>query len=84
MTEIFLPDTFDATDYAADFAARVVPAYQSGTGDAGLPADDGLARSLIPPGTAAVRDFSTLSPRIPQFIAEKGCVASRPPLARRT
>jgi pyruvate/2-oxoacid:ferredoxin oxidoreductase beta subunit/Pyruvate/2-oxoacid:ferredoxin oxidoreductase delta subunit len=77
MTELFMPDTFDAIDYATDFSDRVVPAYQSGTGDAGLAADGGLARSLIPPGSAAVRDFSTLSPRIPQFIAEKcvGCMA---------
>ena len=54
-----------------------MPAYQTGTADAGLDADAGVARSLIPPGTAAVRDFSSLSPRIPQFIAEKcvGCMA---------
>jgi pyruvate/2-oxoacid:ferredoxin oxidoreductase beta subunit/ferredoxin len=77
MTELFLPDTFDVDDYAADFAARVMPAYQSGTAEAGLDADLGVARSIIPPGTAAVRDFSSLSPRIPSFIAEKcvGCMA---------
>jgi pyruvate/2-oxoacid:ferredoxin oxidoreductase beta subunit/Pyruvate/2-oxoacid:ferredoxin oxidoreductase delta subunit len=77
VTELYVPDTFDAVDLAGDFATRVVPAYQKGLGDAGLPADAGLARSLIPPGTAALRDFSTLSPRIPQLIAEKcvGCMA---------
>jgi pyruvate/2-oxoacid:ferredoxin oxidoreductase beta subunit/Pyruvate/2-oxoacid:ferredoxin oxidoreductase delta subunit len=77
MTEIYEPDAFDATDYTADFTARVIPAYQTGTADGGLPADGGLARSLIPPGSAAVRDFSALSPHIPQFIAEKcvGCMA---------
>ena len=77
MVELFLPDTFSADDYAADFNSRVVPAYQAGTADAGLDADLGVARSIIPPGTAAVRDFSALSPHIPQFIAEKcvGCMA---------
>jgi pyruvate ferredoxin oxidoreductase beta subunit len=62
---------------AVDFNARVVPAYQAGTADAELEADEGVARSIIPPGTARVRDFSALSPRIPQFIAEKcvGCMA---------
>jgi pyruvate ferredoxin oxidoreductase beta subunit len=77
MVELFLPDTFAADEYAADFSARVMPAYQGGTADEGLAADTGVARSLIPPGTAAVRDFSTLAPQIPQLVAEKcvGCMA---------
>ena len=66
----------DVAAYAADFAATIVPAYRRGEADRGLPADAGLARSIIPPGTAAARDFSTLAPRIPQFLAEAcvGCM----------
>ncbi|HLE58227.1 MAG TPA: thiamine pyrophosphate-dependent enzyme [Candidatus Limnocylindria bacterium] len=38
--------------------------------------EEGLARSLIPPGTAAVRDFSHLAPRIPELDATRcvGCM----------
>jgi pyruvate ferredoxin oxidoreductase beta subunit len=45
--------------------------------DAELPADAGVARSIIPPGTAAVRDFSRLAPRIPDFVLEAcvGCMS---------
>jgi pyruvate/2-oxoacid:ferredoxin oxidoreductase beta subunit/Pyruvate/2-oxoacid:ferredoxin oxidoreductase delta subunit len=45
--------------------------------DLELPADAGLARSIIPPGTAATRDFSRLAPRIPEFLLDKcvGCMA---------
>jgi pyruvate/2-oxoacid:ferredoxin oxidoreductase beta subunit/ferredoxin len=77
MTDLYVSTALSVDDYTADFTDRVVPAYQAGVADAGLDADTGLARSLIPPGSAAVRDFSTLSPRIPQFIAEKcvGCMA---------
>ena len=55
----------------------MVPAYRRGIADRELPADAGLARSIIPPATSAVRDFSRLAPRIPEFLAEKcvGCMA---------
>jgi hypothetical protein len=43
--------------YVDDFNARVIGAYEGGTGSQELPADVGGARSLIPPGTAALRDF---------------------------
>jgi pyruvate ferredoxin oxidoreductase beta subunit len=68
---------FDIHAYVDDFNRGIVPAYQRGTADAGLPADGGVARSIIPPGTAAVRDFSHLAPQIPQLEAEKcvGCMA---------
>jgi len=68
---------FDVHAYVEEFAANVVPAYRSGTADRGQPADTGLARSIIPPGTAATRDFSTLAPRIPKLLAEAcvGCMA---------
>jgi len=68
---------FDVNTYVTDFGATIMPGYKSGKADRGLPADAGLARSIIPPATAATRDFSTLSPRIPQLIADAcvGCMA---------
>src|SRR4029079_4176012 len=68
---------FDVADYVAEFAESVMPAYRSGAADRGYAADNGLARSIIPPGTAATRDFSTLAPRIPKLLAEAcdGCIA---------
>ena len=68
---------FDVHAYVEEFGAGVMPAYKSGTADRGYAADNGLARSIIPPGTAATRDFSTLAPRIPELIAEAcvGCMA---------
>jgi pyruvate ferredoxin oxidoreductase beta subunit len=68
---------FDVHAYVDDFNRGIVPAYQRGTADAGLPADGGVARSIIPPGTAAVRDFSHLAPQIPELDASKcvGCMA---------
>jgi pyruvate/2-oxoacid:ferredoxin oxidoreductase beta subunit/Pyruvate/2-oxoacid:ferredoxin oxidoreductase delta subunit len=55
----------------------VVGAYATGRGDAELPADAGVARSVVPPGTAAARDFSGLAPRIPELDAEAcvGCMS---------
>jgi len=67
---------FDVHAYVDDFNASVVGAYRRGIADLELPADTGVARSIIPPGTAAVRDFSTLAPRIPEFVLERcvGCM----------
>ncbi len=68
---------FDVHAYVEEFGASIVPAYRRGVADAEWPADAGLARSIIPPGTAATRDFSRLAPRLPQLIAEQcvGCMA---------
>jgi pyruvate ferredoxin oxidoreductase beta subunit len=68
---------FDVHQYVIDFGASVMPAYRTGKADRGQPVDTGLARSIIPPATAAARDFSTLAPRIPQLIADAcvGCMA---------
>jgi pyruvate/2-oxoacid:ferredoxin oxidoreductase beta subunit/Pyruvate/2-oxoacid:ferredoxin oxidoreductase delta subunit len=68
---------FDVQTYVAEFGSTIMPAYRTGSADRGQPVDSGLARSIIPPGTAATRDFSTLAPRIPQLIAEAcvGCMA---------
>src|SRR5579872_1975039 len=60
----------------ADFNERVVGAYNSGIAEKGLPADDQTARSVIPAGTGALRDFSYIAPDIPEFVAENcvGCM----------
>jgi len=71
------PPLLDIDAYVEEFGRSVVPAYRRGIADRELPADAGLARSIIPPATSAVRDFSKLAPRIPEFLAEKcvGCMA---------
>src|SRR3990172_1728723 len=67
---------FDVHGYGDDFNRAIVPAYKRGIADAELPADAGVARSIIPPGTAAVRDFSHLAPQIPELDAARcvGCM----------
>ncbi|NJD26801.1 MAG: thiamine pyrophosphate-binding protein [Chloroflexi bacterium] len=71
------PPLLDMDAYVEEFGRTVVPAYRRGIADRELPADAGLARSVIPPGTAATRDFSHLALRIPELVAEKcvGCMA---------
>ena len=71
------PPLLDMDAYVEEFGRTIVPAYRRGIADRELPADVGLARSVIPPGTAATRDFSHLAPRIPELIAERcvGCMA---------
>ncbi len=68
---------FNVDDYVAEFGATIVPAYRTGAADLVQPADSGLGRSIIPPGTSATRDFSALAPRIPQLLADAcvGCMA---------
>jgi pyruvate ferredoxin oxidoreductase beta subunit len=68
---------FEVRTYVEEFENAVVPAYLRGRADAEWPADAGVARSIIPPGTAANRDFSHLAPQLPQFVAERcvGCMA---------
>jgi pyruvate ferredoxin oxidoreductase beta subunit len=67
----------DLDKYVDDFNRRVIGAYQEGKGSAVLPADLGVARSLIPAGTGALRDFSYIAPEIPEFEFEKcvGCMS---------
>ena len=67
----------DMDAYVADFGRTVVPGYRRGIADAEFPADAGLARSIIPPGTSATRDFSRLAPRIPDVLMDMcvGCMA---------
>ncbi|MGZ6314951.1 MAG: thiamine pyrophosphate-dependent enzyme [Candidatus Limnocylindrales bacterium] len=74
---LIAPQTLDVKAYIDDFNTNVIDAYRRGIADVDLPADIGVGRSLIAPATAGVRDFSALSPLIPQFDAEKcvGCMA---------
>src|ERR1700704_6584829 len=59
-----------------DFNERIIRGYEEGYGEKDLPADLTLARSLVPAGTATLRDFSNISPEIPEYIPENctGCM----------
>jgi pyruvate ferredoxin oxidoreductase beta subunit len=59
-----------------DFNDRIIRGYEEGTGEAELPADLSVARSLIPAGTATLRDFSYVAPEIPEYIRDNctGCM----------
>src|SRR2546423_13970000 len=59
-----------------DFNERVIRGYEEGWGERDLPADLAVARSLIPAGTATLRDFSNIAPEIPEYITENctGCM----------
>src|SRR6201993_3025829 len=59
-----------------DFNSRVIGAYNDGTAEKGLEADDQVARSIVPAGTGVFRDFSYIAPDIPEFITENcvGCM----------
>ncbi len=60
-----------------DFFDRIVAGYNDGTGERDLPADVGVARSVIPAGTGAERDFSYIAPEIPEYIEGNctGCMS---------
>lgn len=57
------------------FCQHVIAGYNRGA-EPELEADIYVGRSLIPPATAALRDFSQLAPDIPEFIPDKcvGCM----------
>src|SRR6516162_3341292 len=59
-----------------DFNERIIRGYEDGSAEKELPADLTLARSLVPAGTATLRDFSNISPEIPEYIPENctGCM----------
>ncbi|HKM54912.1 MAG TPA: thiamine pyrophosphate-dependent enzyme [Isosphaeraceae bacterium] len=59
-----------------DFNERIIRGYEFGSAEKGLPADLPLARSLVPAGTAGLRDFSFIAPEIPLYITENctGCM----------
>src|SRR6187401_2516500 len=50
-----------------DFNERIIRGYEEGTAEKKLPADLSVARSLIPAGTATLRDFSYIAPDIPEY-----------------
>jgi pyruvate ferredoxin oxidoreductase beta subunit len=66
----------DVHAYVDDFNTTIVDAYRRNVADAELPSDPGVARSVVPPGTAAMRDFSGLALQIPKFVLEAcvGCM----------
>jgi pyruvate ferredoxin oxidoreductase beta subunit len=59
-----------------DFNERIIRGYEEGWGEEELPADLSVARSLIPAGTANLRDFSNIAPEIPEYIPQNctGCM----------
>src|SRR5688572_18594325 len=59
-----------------DFNERIIRGYEEGWGENDLPADLSVARSLVPAGTATLRDFSNISPEIPEYIPANctGCM----------
>lgn len=59
----------------SDFNDRIIRGYEEG-GEKTLPADLSVARSVIPAGTATLRDFSYVAPEIPEYIPDNctGCM----------
>ncbi len=59
-----------------NFNNRVIRSYEEGKADRQLPADQAIARSLIPAGTATLRDFSYIAPDIPEYAPDNctGCM----------
>ncbi len=59
-----------------DFNERIIRQYEDGTAEKGLAADLSVARSLVPAGTATLRDFSYIAPDIPEYISSNctGCM----------
>lgn len=58
------------------FNDGVIRSYEEGTAEKELPSDLASARSLVPCGTAALRDFSYVAPEIPEYIPSNctGCM----------
>src|SRR5215831_11360031 len=59
-----------------DFNERIIRGYEDGSAEKDLPADLSTARSLVPAGTATLRDFSNIAPEIPVYLPENctGCM----------
>ena len=59
------------------FDGDVLELYRRGVAETELPANELTARSLMPPGSAAGRDFSSLSGMLPDFLPDActGCMA---------
>src|SRR6184192_4497839 len=76
ITPAHLPRTAEEVVDSKNFFDRVLPLYEKGVGDIELEADLDTARSVVPAGSGAPRDFSFIAPEIPEFIAENcvGCM----------
>jgi pyruvate/2-oxoacid:ferredoxin oxidoreductase beta subunit/NAD-dependent dihydropyrimidine dehydrogenase PreA subunit len=61
---------------AQDFNERIVGAYNDGSAELELPADNSTLRSFIPAGSGSLRDFSYIAPEIPLLNSENcvGCM----------
>jgi pyruvate ferredoxin oxidoreductase beta subunit len=59
-----------------DFNERIIRGYEDGTAEDELPADLSVSRSLVPAGTATLRDFSYVAPEIPEYLPDNctGCM----------
>lgn len=59
-----------------EFNEQVIRSYEEGNAENGLPANLAVARSLVPAGTATLRDFSYVAPEIPEYLPENctGCM----------
>lgn len=70
------PTSIETMLDVARFNDEIVGGYNTGTAEKELPADFDMARSLIPAGTGALRDFSYIAPDIPEFITQScvGCM----------
>lgn len=70
--EAFEAQTLDILEIEDDefldhFNSQIVSGYNKGKGEKSLPADVATARSIMPAGTGALRDFSYIAPEIPEF-----------------
>src|SRR5438552_10527521 len=76
ITPAVLPRNADEVVNAKNFFERVLPLYEKGVGDIELEADMDIARSVVPAGSGAPRDFSFIAPEIPEFIGSNcvGCM----------
>ena len=72
-----LPETPTPAEALAGFDDDVLALYRQGVAETELPANELIARSLMPPATASARDFSSLSPTLPEFLPDActGCMA---------
>jgi pyruvate/2-oxoacid:ferredoxin oxidoreductase beta subunit/Pyruvate/2-oxoacid:ferredoxin oxidoreductase delta subunit len=61
------------TEYEAEFNRRIADAQAKNPGTVELAADASMARSLVPPATAALRNFSYVGAEIPEVI-EGACI----------
>ena len=69
------PDPAAVESHAFD--QDVLALYRRGVAETELPATELVARSLMPPASAAGRDFSHLAPTLPRFLPDActGCMA---------